>query len=327
MKRLFIFFLTVLLFGSVFAQKKEELVLRITQLEANVSSQQNEINSLTTDKMKMQSAIDELKASLRIVTDANALLENKIKFQEDVIKSQATTLQQLQKTLTELKTQSVAANPSAVIMEPQNEEDSIISVVQQYAGAKNLEDMLKVAYCPNKVKGKIQKYYNQGFNARLVDKNTVAIPRSGFRIGEKFIVNARTPQGYGLDPIYMRKTADGFKVDWEATVGYNEESIDSYDTRKGTDKIILRVSLYDPRNPDWSEYGVGDSYYSLHYGSYYVLKSSAAGQRIAQLCKNGKNAKIIVEVEGKSKYSNYYEDYKYFVFVTRIVSEDWFSLY
>lgn len=326
MKRLFIFFLTVLLFGSVFAQKKEELVLRITQLEANVSSQQNEINSLTTDKMKMQSAIDELKASLRIVTDANALLENKIKFQEDVIKSQATTLQQLQKTLTELKTQSVAANPSAVIMEPQNEEDSIISVVQQYAGAKNLEDMLKVAYCPNKVKDKINKYYDQGFRARLVDKNTVAIPGSGYKVGNKFIVNARTPQGYSLDPIYMRKTADGFKVDWEATVGYKEENIDSYNTRKGTDKIILRVSLNNPESSDQSEYGVGDSYYKF-YPYCYVLKSSAAGQRIAQLCKNGKSAKIIVEVEGKSKYSSYYEDYEHFTFITRIVSEDWFSLY
>lgn len=317
--------LVAFLCGSVFAQKKEELVQRIAQLETSVSALQYEINGLKNDKALMQSTIDNLKASLKVATDANALLENKINFQEEVNKTQSTTLQQLQKELDELKKQGVAANPSALIVDPQNEADSITFVIQQYAGAKKLEDMLKVAYCPNKVKDKIQNYYNQGFNARLVDKNTVAIPRSGFRIGDKFIVNARTPQGFSLDPIYMRKTADGFKVDWEATVGYNEESIDSYNARKGTDKIILRVSLYDPENSDRPKYGVGDNYYKFF--PYYVLKSSAAGQRIAQLCKNGKIAKIIVEVERKSKYSDYYEDYEYFTFITRIISEDWFSLY
>ena len=318
MKKIILTILVVLFIGNVSAQKKEELLQRLTQLESNVSSLQN-------DNAQMQTTIDNLKASLKVATDANALLENKINFQEEINKNQASALQQLQKEMEELKKQSIAADPSALITDPKNEEDSIISVVQLYAGVKNLQEMLKVVYSPNRVEEKIKKYYDQGFNARLVDKKTVSIPSSGYQIGDKFIVNARTPQGYGLDPIYVRKTAEGFKVDWEATKGYNGESYDSYEARRGTDKIILRINVYNLREAPWDKYGVGSNYYDV--GDCYVLKTSAAGQKIAQLCRDGKGAKITVEVQGQSKYSDYNEKYKYFAFITRIISEDWFSQY
>lgn len=138
MKRILLTTIIIAIISGVFAQKKEELVQRITQLESSAISLQKEIKDLQDENTQMQSTIDNLKASIKVVTDANELLENRIKFQEDLNKSQAETIGQMLKELTELKQLKAATDPNALITDPKTEEDSIISVVQQFYGAKKM---------------------------------------------------------------------------------------------------------------------------------------------------------------------------------------------
>ena len=322
-KRITIFMLVVALAGNVFAQKKDELVQRITQLENSVVAIQNSMNA-------MQNTIDNLNTSLKLATDANALLENKIKFQEEVNANQTATIQQLQKEVAELKKAKVDADPNAIITDPQNEEDSIISVIQQYCSAKKWEDRLAFVYKPEKVKPYMQKYYASDYRIITVDKTTVSIPGGNYKNGDKFIAGFRNKSGYALR-MYMRKTTEGFKIDWEATCQYNEEGLRDYAAREGTDKIIVRVEFSSLNSADYEGYGVGSNYYGCYADDgnqsepILFLKSSAVGQRIAQLVKGGNTCYLILEVQGQKKYSSYFDDTKYFIFVNRIVKEDWFS--
>ena len=306
MKKLLIFGLLMFVFVNAFSQKKEEMVQKLTQLETAVGELQNENKQLKAD-------ITNLQGSVKVATDANTLLENKIKFLEDVNKTQTESIQQLKKDISELK----KSDPNAVITDPQNEEDSIVCVVQQYFGAKKWEDILPYVYKPDKVRPLMQKFYASGYPKKpLVDKNIIAIPGSNYKVGDKFIVNISN--GF----LYFRKTTEGFKVDWEASVSYEEESVDSYKAREGTDKIVFRENLGNLRSSIWDSHGVGSNYYMIY--DYYVLKNSVAGKRIAELLKNNPNGiRIMVEVQGQQKYSDY--DSRYFMFITRIVQEDWFS--
>ena len=329
MKRILLAIIAIAIVSSVFAQKKEELVQRITQLESSVISLQSEIKVLQDEKTQMQSTIDNLKVSIKVVTDAYGLLEKKIKFQENVNKTQSETLQQIQKELSEVKQLRIVADPNALITDPKTEEDSIVCVVQQFYGAKKWEDLLPIVYNPTKVEPLMRKMYANGYNRRVIDKNTIAIPGNNYKSGDKFIVNVRNDRGSALPHLYMRKTIDGFKVDWEASVQYNAEELNSYTARHGTEKILIRVSFNSQDNAFYDNYGLGDNYYFLYSSgeSYlYYLKNSPIGQRITELLKGSDKVNLIIEVQGKMKTNNYGEN-KYFAFVTRIVQEDWFSKY
>ena len=308
MKKLLIFGLLMFVFVNAFSQKKEEMVQKLTQLETAVGELQNENKQLKAD-------ITNLQGSVKVATDANTLLENKIKFLEDVNKTQTESIQQLKKDISELK----KSDPHAIITDPQNEEDSIICVVQQYFGAKKWEDILPYVYKPDKVRPLMQNFYTSGYPKKpLVDKNIIAIPGSNYKVGDKFIVNISD----GI--LYFRKTTEGFKVDWEASVCYNEEDYRSYEAREGTNKIVVRVNLRNFESNDlWDSYGLAGKYYSLN-GYFYLLKNSDAGKRIAERFKTNSNGiRIMVEIQGKQISDGY--DSRYFMFITRIVQEDWFS--
>lgn len=312
--------LVVALAGNVFAQKKDEMVQRITQLENSAASMQNSLNA-------MQGTIDNLNASLKLATDANALLENKIKFQEDVNANQTALIQQLQNEVAELKKAKIDADPNAIITDPQNEEDSIISVIQQYYASKKWEDRLSFVYKPERVRPLMQKHYANNFGITQVNKSTISIPGSQFKVGDVFIAHFTARNGFGGDksvPVFMRKTTEGFKIDWEAHVGYSEESLENYKAREGTDKILVRVDFDELGSASSDTYGVGSNYYEFDYPSLYVLKSSSTGQRIAQLVKGGNRCYLILEVQGQKKYNSFGHT-DYFIFVNRIVKEDWFS--
>ncbi len=312
MKKIIIMALAMTIATAAFPQKKKELAERITQMETEIE--------------EMKGSIDKLQGSIKLLNDANTLLEKQLKFQEEINNSQSETIKQLQKDLVEAKRQSVAADPTALITDPQNEEDSIISLVQHYYGAKKWEDRLPLVYKSDKYKGNMAKYYADSFKRNVVDKNTVSIPGSGYKVGDKFGITAKSSKGASMGPIFIRKTAEGFKVDWMATTGYDEETLDNYSNRQGIEKKIVHIDMYECRVDDtWENYGLKNKYYTV--GELYIAISSPAGKRMAQLMKESPNGKrLVVEVEGKIVHNKDNYDYThYFVFVNRIVKEDWYD--
>ena len=308
MKKIFVLVFAFTVASSAFSQNKKELVERITQLETTIE--------------ELKGSVEKLQGNLKLLNDANSLLEKQVKFQEDVNSSQSETIKQLQKDLDEAKRVSVAADPTAIITDPRNEEDSIISLVQHYWGAKRWENRLPLLYTPEKVKPMMAKYYANGMTRKVVDKNTIAIPGSGYKVGDKFVVDVCST-GRTMS---IRKTLEGFKIDWIATIGYDEESLANYINRQGTEKNVVHFYLtYCKVDTYWDNYGLGEKYYDC--GDVYVLKSSPVGQRMAQIMKENtspRGKEIVVEVQGKT-LRNEYGNEKYFVFVNRIVKEDWFS--
>jgi hypothetical protein len=301
-----------------FSQKKEEIVSRITQLERAT-------DSLRFENKALKNSISILETELNLLKSSNALLENRLKFQEDINKSQTDMIAQMK----------MAADPYAIIDNPQNEHDSIISVVQRYFDASRWEDRLPLVYEPDQVRPLMQKAYADGISKSKVDRNTITVPGNNYKSGDKFIVHYKRKNGFNADrdaTIYTRKTNGGFKIDWEATNQYNKESPRTYNARQGTDKIVVRISFYEFSVVDYPNYNItADKYFSI-YGEemLYFPRTSSVGKRIEELIKNsnGRDIKIMVEVQGEKR--QYYNDFgekeeKYFIFITRIVSEDWFG--
>ena len=308
MKRIIIFSFALALAFNGFAQSKKELAERIDSLAATVNVLKNEITTL--------------QSSLKLLTETNNLLEKKLKFQEDINESQSATIKNLQNDLSTAKTASAAPDPCALITDPKNEEDSIMQLVQLYFSAKRWEDRLPFVYKPDEVKNYMPKKYTEGIRRYEVVKNTIAIPGSGYKVGDKFIVQARTREGRGLDDIYIRKTAEGFKVDWVATTQYDEIPMSTYYEMKMTNKTTLHIMA----GSGWvnNNHIKNNNYLEIDC-NLYVLKSSPAGQRISKLIKESPNGsvKLTVEVQGKNFKTEYRDVHG--IIVTRIVSEDWFS--
>lgn len=320
MKKGFAFILILLCASMVFSQKKEEIIQRVIALE--------------TENVQNKAAIDALNQTIQNIKDENALLKEQIKLQNDINQLQNSTiadlntkLEALQKQnealtaqLEELKRTVQSATPS-IITDPTNEEDSIVSVLQQYYGAKKWEERVRFVYKGEQMSLLMQEYYKDEFERLAISPNVVAIPGNNYKIGDIFLESSTGT--------YIRKTEKGFQIDWEATVGYNKTACGSYATAEGTNKIQIRAIVSNPVSATFADFGVGESYYQLHIetkdgynGPAYVFKTSSTGQQISKLLKDGKKHRLILDVYGKHKYDDW-ENEKYLLFLDKVVQEGW----
>ncbi len=312
MKKVLFFAILIAITATGWSQKKSDLAEKISELELSLNAMRTENSSLA--------------GTVKTLTEANRLLEDRVKFQEEVYKKQVAEIDDLKSRLEELSKQKASAGPAtsaaapvdytAIIENPQNETDSIISLIQHYASARTPSQRLQYIYNSNKLRPVLEKYYKEElFSVTPIDSRMVSISGEHFKVGDKFIVWARGPF-FSSEKYRIRKTADGFKVDWEATVGYNAVNLDTYLAEKRTDKIRCRILV-----SGLDEY-FNSAYFSFSDGI--VKKSSAAGQRLASLTNDGRIHRIIVEGNGMNIQDD--DGYSRFKFVvTRIVSEDWFD--
>lgn len=335
MKKLVLILFTIALICNVFAQKKEELVQRIGQLETITSELKQENANLRTTTGNLTNTIENLQTSLKSISESNKSLESKISRQEEVILNQNEIIQQLKAEIEELQKAQVqilksdtkadtADLSNSIVANTINDEESIISVVQQYSSAKRWEDQLPFVYKPDKVRPLMQKKYTKLFMINPMDNSSISIPKSHYEVGETFIVGGRSEK-YGLPmELYMRKTTEGFKVDWEATVGYTE-NLNFYKESEGTEKKQIRITVDELKSTVAGIWGTDYYFIRVDNVNIYFLKKSAVGKRLAELKKEGIDPDIILEVQGQMKYNPDYQAKKYYIFATRIVREDWFS--
>lgn len=291
------------------AQSKKELGAMIQNLENEITTLKNDVTNLKNENVNLS---DKLKNEENKVANQETtikLLQERIGLIE---KSNSLSITDIEKKLSEMEKKLVAtikADPNAIITDPQNEEDSIISVIQQYYTAKRLEDRLPFVYNPEKVKPLMQKYYTDGINRKTIDKTELSIPGQNYKVGDKFFVT-----GFGI--VAMRKTKEGFKIDWEATEGYNATTLDNYHAEKRTERVLWRMKVYSLKE------GWGRCYKNfLSIGDLNFPKNSDIAKKLSRM--NGK--RIIVEIQGREEYCSESDRYEYRVHITRIVSEDWFG--
>jgi hypothetical protein len=120
---------------------------------------------------------------------------------------------------------------------PKNEEDSIIYLIQSYYSCKKWEDRLAFILKPEIVKSSMKGYYTDNYKSSTVTKDDISIQGSGYKINESFkVVISR----YTI--LYCKKTNDGFKIDWEASAGFNPVSMKTFKASLSTQPTEFRVN-------------------------------------------------------------------------------------
>ena len=202
---------------------------------------------------------------------------------------------------------------------PNNETDSIIYVIQNYYKSKKWEDRLQYVINADKVKPLMADAYKDQFKSSLVEKSQINVPGNNYETGKTFKVFVTG------NIVYLTKTLQGFKIDWEATIGYNEISLASFESEKSKTNTAFRAEIY-LNSTYWESYGIGPSnYLSLginSIGSCYLALSNSRVTELKKLLADGKSHQVIVEVQYKTITTSdgYSMDLP---FVTKFIKAGW----
>lgn len=109
---------------------------------------------------------------------------------------------------------------------------------------------------------------------------------------------------------YLKKTQDGYRVDWEASVGYNPVSAAEFIIKKPTTPVQFRVlaqisdSYQDNRNPKQNYWCIELKIDDDKNEWVYVEKDAAMGLELYKTLQDGKSHKMILELKSNPDAKN-----------------------
>ena len=192
--------ITLLLCGcmalSLSAQNKKEMQAIVTDLQTAVTNLQTTIQALQTTINAQSMTIESLNSQL---TDSKA------------------TIKDLQQSLKELSDKHAALEkqlsqqPGSGVFIPTTAQDSVAAFFVQFRALENWEDLVPYVMEADRVKPAMQKYYaKKGYGAKQYDPAKI--------LGD---IKKIKKNVYAVDVFpshcYIIKTAEGYKVDWEAS--------------------------------------------------------------------------------------------------------------
>jgi hypothetical protein len=130
----------------------------------------------------------------------------------------------------------------------------------------------------------------------------------------------------------VQKTADGIKMDWPASVGYNPINLKTLVSKKPKEAHSLRLIATSKSVYEGDYAKAKDSHYCFQlkednplqtvYG--YIPKTSPDGQRLMDLLKTGKETKdrVVVEIRFVAPNGEEVKNPRT-VAITKLVSESW----
>ena len=300
--------LSVPLFG--FSQGKKDLQLQVDSLTFQVKKLEDSKKYLESELKNVQLSLTNVTTTMSFVTKSNLDLESQVKFQYN----------QLQKLMTQndslLKVFNVSVG-SKFVVAPTNESDSIIYVIQNYYLSKKWQDRLAYVLNPESVKPLMENAYKDQFQSQSYEKNQINIPGSNYAFGKTFKVFVN-----GEVVFYLKKTIEGFKIDWEATRGYNPISVATFKSEQSTTPTVFRVSA-KLINSYWDTYGLNAQNYVSVYselGGAYMLMSTAS--ELKKILADGEEHQLIIEARYKEFTSadGYVER---FIVITKFIKDGW----
>ena len=232
------------------------------------------------------------------------------------------------------------------IISPKNEVDSIKFVIQHYYSAPTLPEKLEYVLNSNKIKDEVEKYYSDEYKSEQIIKETINITKTKIQKGEYIKVPIKIGQFKKALVVIKRCDDNSFKIDWEATVGYNKQSLTAYlnsgDTipRQFRFDIELSSSFYDELGYSYNGKPVSNlEFVSIHivtspYSAFaWALKNNSDGKRLMEILEDGKLHKLVITIKPvrfKIKQKDYStgknilkDDNEKSVFVTSLDSADW----
>jgi hypothetical protein len=123
---------------------------------------------------------------------------------------------------------------------------------------------------------------------------------------------------------YVRRTVDGYLIDWPPTAGFNETTIRAHVSSNSREQQAFRVEarLSDFYSFEYAEAKPTHLSLSLSDGTEmliaYVPRDSELGKRVFALLKDGNEHKVTLRVSHGSNESNRYVE------LAGIVSESWY---
>jgi hypothetical protein len=207
-------------------------------------------------------------------------------------------------------------------------------VVRNYLRAKTWEDRLPYVMEPERVRPLMKARYEEhglptltAITARLIERKTVP--------SEHLVVQGAASNGLGIRASYnfpVRQTRDGYKIDWEAAVGYNSTALRAFLIQRpqGATRFRLQCELGTFYHGEF--FGCQGTHYSvrlkqeepLELAHGFVPKDSAEGKKLFELLKDGKQHEMTVELQNVGPYGQPLERPDAgVVSIVRVVSESW----
>jgi hypothetical protein len=300
----------LILFPSLlFAQSKKDIQTQVDTLSAQIKKLEDANRLMSNELKTLQLSLTNITTTMSFVSKSNLDLEQQVK-------SQLQTISKLtQQNDSLLKVFGINNSPKFIV-NPRNESDSIMFVVQSYFGAKKWEDRLPYVLNADGVKPLMAEAYKNEFSSILFENNKINIPGSNYTLGKKLKIFVDG------EVVYLKRSIDGFKIDWEATTGYNPKSIAVFKSEKSATPVQLRVEM-KLDSYEMKDYNITKtnylSIYTDYLGDAFMPLSNA--NEFKKVLADGKSHQVIVE----AKYQTFESEYSAYdvIIITKFIKEGW----
>jgi len=263
MKTILLTIYSLLLVSLCFPQSKKETEETVFKLDEKTKSLENEILNIKTNLSNANTIIGLISKNYldleKTVSEQSLLIKKLINYNDSLLRVFS------QKKVTD------------VTEKPQNEADSIVFLVQSYYKSKKWEGMLDFVLNAETVKQHMKDYYSDRYLPTQITNENISIQGSNFKLNESFVVRTRI-NTFKDATVYVKKTSDGFKIDWDASAGFRvaanfsiSSSLDGY----------YRLLLRDANN--------------VIYG--YISKVSVEGKKLFEILKDGNAQPLILQIK------------------------------
>ncbi len=321
MKYLSTVFLIMFSFYS-FSQSKKDLQTQLDSINTLLKKTDSKNIQLETDLKSLQSNLTNLSTSMSLVVKSNLDLEAQVKAQlsqiqklESQVNSQLSQIQKLFSQNDSLLKVFNLSGGAKFVLAPTSESDSIIFVLQNYFKAKKWQERLPYVLDPEKVKPLMASIYGNSYESETYEKDKINIPGENYPLGKGFkvFIDGET--------VYLKKTQNGFKIDWEATTGYNPISFAVFKAEKSTKPTVFRENI---KLSDYymSEGLVKSNYLSLKGDGIFScwIPISLAGD-LKKILSDGQYHNVIIEAQYKS-FTDQYNTWEEII-ITKFIKEGW----
>jgi len=308
MKTVIVIIFSLLIVNSTFAQSKKDIEQIVLQLEEKVKNLESELTNIKTN-------LTNTTTTLGLVSKSNLDLEK-------LVKDQGLLIEKLIKQNDSLLIVFKVKKDADFLSSPKNEQDSIIYLIQSYYACKKWEDRLAYVLKPERVKPYMKDYYTDNYKSSTIIKDEISIQGSDYKTNESFKVVIS-----GKTIIYCKKTSDGYKIDWEGTIGYNSISMKTFKANlsniptefrvKATIGTFYNFNYIDAKNTHWNV-SIEDNYKNFIIGCY-ISKSSIEGKKLYEILKDGKSHALILEIKIDATQDNSGNT----AIITKFVQEGW----
>ena len=317
-----IFLLCLLANSVIFAQSKKDVQLQVDTLSLKNRELDEKYRSLEEKCRALESEVKNIQINFLNVSTTMSLVTKSNTDLDAQVKSQSTMIQKLISQNDSLLKVFNISGEAKILADPKNETDSIIYVIQKYYSAKRWEDRLPLVLNSDKVKPLMAESYQNEFSSETIEKQKINVPNTNYQQGKTFKVFVDG------EITYLKRTAQGFKIDWEATYGYNAKDPSVICSDKSTSPTTIRVEVkLDDYYP--ADYGITKSGYvalriSGCIGSCYINLSNSKASELKKILSDGKYHELIIEGAFKSYYWSYDNSSSLdFFIITKFIKDGW----